>query len=140
MINFLTIVLLVFGVLQIILFFKLWGMTNDVKKIKSWTNDYPTEENALIREAQLLCMNGDFEEAAEKYKKAFRISVIKLYEKVVSEYGDREGYQGRDDYYAGEYAKVVSCYKKMMKKINISLDEKSKFDSFNKINAMISKP
>lgn len=33
MINFLTIVLLIFGVLQIILFFKVWGMTNDVKRL-----------------------------------------------------------------------------------------------------------
>ena len=29
-----SIILIVFGVLQIILFFKLWGMTNDVKKMK----------------------------------------------------------------------------------------------------------
>ena len=28
-----SIILIVFGVLQIILFFKLWGMTNDVVKI-----------------------------------------------------------------------------------------------------------
>ena len=28
-----SIILIVFGVLQIILFFKLWGMTNDVRKI-----------------------------------------------------------------------------------------------------------
>ncbi len=34
MIDFLTIVLLIFGVLQIILFFKIWGMTNDVNNIK----------------------------------------------------------------------------------------------------------
>lgn len=33
MINILSIILLVFGVLQIILFFKLWGMTNNVSKI-----------------------------------------------------------------------------------------------------------
>ena len=33
MIDFSTIVLLVFGVLQIILFFKIWGMTNDVNRI-----------------------------------------------------------------------------------------------------------
>ena len=32
---FVSIVIIVFGILQIILFFKLWGMTNDVKKIKS---------------------------------------------------------------------------------------------------------
>lgn len=30
----LSIILLVFAVLQIVLFFKVWGMTNDVKKIK----------------------------------------------------------------------------------------------------------
>ena len=35
MIDFLTIILFVFGVLQIILFFKVWGMTNDVNKITS---------------------------------------------------------------------------------------------------------
>lgn len=34
MYEFLSIVLIVFGVLQIILFFKMWGMTNNVKKIK----------------------------------------------------------------------------------------------------------
>lgn len=34
MYEFLSIVLILFGVLQIILFFKLWGMTNDVSKIK----------------------------------------------------------------------------------------------------------
>ena len=35
MIDFLTIILLIFGVLQIILFFKVWGMTNDIKDIRN---------------------------------------------------------------------------------------------------------
>ncbi|WP_298113200.1 hypothetical protein [uncultured Bacteroides sp.] len=34
MVDFLFYVLLVFGILQIILFFKIWGMTNDIKAIK----------------------------------------------------------------------------------------------------------
>lgn len=34
MINFLSVIFLIFGILQIILFFKMWGMTNDVRKIK----------------------------------------------------------------------------------------------------------
>lgn len=34
MIDFLTIILLIFGVLQIILFFKVWGMTNDIQRYK----------------------------------------------------------------------------------------------------------
>lgn len=31
-----TLLLIVFGILQIILFFKLWGMTNDVAQIKEY--------------------------------------------------------------------------------------------------------
>ncbi len=34
MTTFIAIIFLVFGILQIILFFKLWGMTNDIKAIK----------------------------------------------------------------------------------------------------------
>lgn len=32
--TFMSFVVLVFGILQIILFFKLWGMTNDVRTIR----------------------------------------------------------------------------------------------------------
>lgn len=35
MMEFLSIVMLVFGILQIILFFKIWGMTNDISRIRS---------------------------------------------------------------------------------------------------------
>ena len=35
---FLSVILIIFGILQIILFFKLWGMTNDVKALRiKWT-------------------------------------------------------------------------------------------------------
>lgn len=33
-----SIILIVFGILQIILFFKIWGMTNDTDKIKRMLN------------------------------------------------------------------------------------------------------
>lgn len=46
MIDFLTIVLLIFGVLQIILFFKVWGMTNDIKEIR---NKYLKDEDERMR-------------------------------------------------------------------------------------------
>lgn len=32
--NFVSIIIIVFGILQIMLFFKLWGMTNDISEIK----------------------------------------------------------------------------------------------------------
>lgn len=43
--TFMAIVFLVFGILQIILFFKVWGMTNNVKKIKETflEKDFPAE-------------------------------------------------------------------------------------------------
>lgn len=50
MIDFLTIILLIFGVLQIILFFKVWGMTNDIKEIR---NKYlKDEDEKKIRETE----------------------------------------------------------------------------------------
>lgn len=42
MIDFLTIIFLGFGVLQIIIFFKVWGMTNNVKEIR---NKYLKDED-----------------------------------------------------------------------------------------------
>ena len=33
--SFAGVIIIVFGILQIILFFKLWGMTNDIKTIKN---------------------------------------------------------------------------------------------------------
>ena len=47
MIDFLTIILLIFGVLQIILFFKVWGMTNDIREIR---NKFLKDEDEKRRE------------------------------------------------------------------------------------------
>ena len=47
MVDFLTIILLIFGVLQIILFFKEWGMTNDIKEIR---NKYLKDEDEKRRQ------------------------------------------------------------------------------------------
>ena len=47
MIDFLTIVLLVFGVLQIVLFFKILGMTNDIREMR---NKYLKDEDEKVLE------------------------------------------------------------------------------------------
>lgn len=41
--NFISIIFIVFGILQIILFFKMWGMTNDVKELKNLYTDRSKE-------------------------------------------------------------------------------------------------
>ena len=40
---FVSIIVIVFGILQIILFFKIWGMTNDVKEFKNLYSDKSKE-------------------------------------------------------------------------------------------------
>lgn len=51
---FVSIIIIVFGVLQIILFFKIWGMTNDVRDIKRSfykvvNNDTRISETKLVQ-------------------------------------------------------------------------------------------
>jgi hypothetical protein len=54
-IAFIVIVITIFGILQIMLSFKLWGMTDDVKKIKK---SFTSGEGPLM-EAQIYYMKGD---------------------------------------------------------------------------------
>lgn len=138
MIEFLSIVMLVFGILQIVLFFKIWGMTNNVLFIKKWTDKKISEEDALIREAQLYALDGNYELAISNYQKAFKLSVIELYESLVSEYGDKDGNNERDESYINKYNSIVSYYEKRLNKINSKLNKEG-FDSFTKVNAIISK-
>ncbi len=52
MVDFLFYVLLILGILQIILFFKIWGMTNDIKAIKDCLIKTMT-----VHDKQELCTN-----------------------------------------------------------------------------------
>lgn len=42
--NFVSIVIIIFGILQIILFFKLWGMTNNISEIKEILKSHAAKE------------------------------------------------------------------------------------------------
>lgn len=50
---FVSIVIIVFGILQIILFFKLWGMANDVKKIRKAISPNKSEDSININETSV---------------------------------------------------------------------------------------
>lgn len=46
--NFALVIVVIFGILQIVLFFKIWGMTNDVKEIvQKMRFPYNKEESSL---------------------------------------------------------------------------------------------
>lgn len=143
MIDFLTIVLLIFGVLQIILFFKVWGMTNDVNRIKKKLEIQPEDEDNIISESQIKVLNGEKEKAFDLYQKAFYKSIIELFNKTISEYGEEEdkddiSYEARNEYYQTEYNKIVKYFIKRTNKLEIELDT-VKFDSYEKVHSLICK-
>lgn len=114
MIDFLTIILLVFGVLQIILFFKIWAMTNDVTKItkklqcdkdKTWSvrRALLCGDKELAKKELVNCIINDFElfgdggygfnsveDIISKYKPAFKQLEIEIPEnlKNIKSYSD----------------------------------------------------
>ncbi len=139
MIDILSIVLLIFGVLQIILFFKVWGMTNDVKKMKERLEKDQSNEDSIIIEAQSKVLEGDKEKAYKLYQKAFYLSIVDLYNKTVDAYGDedRDNYD-RDTYYENQFTLIDNYYSKRINKINMSMDT-VRFNSFKKTNTLISK-
>lgn len=52
---FIGIVIIVFGILQIILFFKFWGMTNDIREIRNQyinkSETYNTNDDIIINKS-----------------------------------------------------------------------------------------
>lgn len=140
MTEFVTIILLIFGVLQIILFFKIWGMTNDVNKIKEKLATQPEMEDLLITEAQINALNGSKEEAFNLYQKAFHKNIIQLFNKTINEYGDENNldYEARNEYYKSNYNKIVKYFSKRVSKLGMNL-ETTKFDSYEKTYSIICK-
>lgn len=101
MIDFLTIVLLVFGALQIILFFKVWKMTNDVKFI--WKK---IENTDFLADACVSYIKGNLEETEKLVNEAFLQEVSFLSKS--SEY--------RTDW-EKDYEKLKLKYARIFKKI-----------------------
>lgn len=127
---FVAIVIIAFGILQIILFFKIWGMTNDVKKIRQQRDN--SEINNLINEAQIHSLKGDKEKATQLYKNAFYASLSHLYNEA------REGNPTwASEYWGKNYPNLVKFYHKKIS-TDISLDF-AKYDSYDKIKELLSK-
>lgn len=130
-----SVILIVFGILQIILFFKLWGMTNNVSKIKGKLEE-DINNDAILLKAQLFALNGDKQQSFELYKELFHKSIIELFNKTISQFGvkDNLGYEERNEYYKSEYKKVVKYYIKRTDKLGLKLDYE-RFDTYEKVHS-----
>ena len=131
---FASIAIIVFGVLQIILFFKLWEMTNDVKKIS--LKHSPSKEDELIDEAQLLCLDGEKENAFKCYKQTFFISISELYNNISQKYNVALK-EDRKEIWESNYPNIVRFFSKRMIPTGFSLNFEE-YDSFDKVDKILS--
>ena len=141
-ITFTGVVMIVFGILQIILFFKIWAMTNNVREIKGKLEENISDD-AILLKAQLFALDGDKQQSFNLYKESFHKSIIELFNKTISEFGDKDNldYKERNEYYKSEYKKVVKYYIYHLNPVyyltfGIKLDTE-KFDSYEKIHSLI---
>lgn len=117
MAEFVSIIIIVFGLLQIILFFKVWGMTNKVSAIK-----LKLEENSLYTAARKAYVLGDLVKAKALLDECYAEGVILV--KQTSAYGGE---------YETKFNDLNDRYTKVYKKMGIEMPDLSKFGKMNTI-------
>ena len=105
--NIVSIIIIIFGILQIILFFKVWRMTNDVNEIKSKLYESKDED----KEYDLLLISG-------KYDAAYQILIYKMSKEL------HDAYQSFNaSYYEKEVQRILDIYKPKFKQIGKEIPE-----------------
>lgn len=145
MYDFLAFIFFVFGVLQIILFFKMWGMTNNVKKIKEKFSQYEKHSD-IVNSVKIISQNGGIEKSLEIYRSIIKNETIRLHDRVSKKYATliskttteeslKLYSEYRNNYYKVQYQEVVDTYKPLVKILgDFDFDE---FDEFDKVSVMI---
>lgn len=114
------IALIVMGVLQIILFFKIWGMTNDVKALKNKFDSRGLGKEQLVKKLIEMKYTGKIEEAQKILDANFEAEVFEqvLVQEVTDE-SIKEGLGAVISKYENFY-KLLNCeMPKELKDINI---------------------
>lgn len=115
---FVSIAIIVFGILQIILFFKLWGMTNDVKKIRKSLPNVSSD----LSPAKMEFIIGNTDKAKEMLKKEFVLDVYESYMKIVKENTEVTDPSVMEKEYSIDYDRLKRVYKGRFKDIIDDVD------------------
>lgn len=115
---FVSIVIIVFGILQIILFFKLWGMTNDVKKIRKSLPNVSSD----LSPAKMEFIIGNTDKAKEMLKKEFVLDIYESYMKIVKENTEVTDPSVMEKEYSIDYDRLKRVYKGRFKDIIDDVD------------------
>lgn len=126
--DFAAIAVLVFGSLQIILFFKLWIMANNIKKIKEENTIYPKNVSPALFELAL----GNIEKAIDLGRKEFLNNVYRNYLYALQYQGDKH----REDIYNSEHKSLVERYESLFKGDILSIDY-DRFSTLGKVKSIL---
>lgn len=118
--NFIGWIIIIFGVLQIILFFKIWIMTDDVTKIKNTiqANGYPNG----ISPAKFELAMGNIEKAKELATREFISDIYKIYSNVL---------ESENEEYVKRFNAIEKEYKTKFDNISSFIDFE-KFSTYDK--------
>ena len=112
LIQFTGIVIIAFGILQIILFFKIWGMTNNVKRI--WKK---IDNKDFLSDACVSYIKGNLEETERLANEAF-LQEVALLSKSSESYED----------WIDNYIKIKEKYTSIFKKIDKPAPDFNKYE------------
>lgn len=120
MMTFTSIIIIVFGILQIILFFKLWQMTNDVRKLKiELLRKNPYNESVI------LFLKGDKKAAHNKLFESFLQDVV-----IAS---NSTWTSNPEEDYKDSFEKIKSKYNESFEKIGLGHPDYSLYNEQNKV-------
>lgn len=117
------IALIVMGVLQIILFFKIWGMTNDVKALKNKFDSRGLGKEQLAKKVIEMKYTGKIDEAKKILDANFESEV---FEQVLAQ-------EVSDDFIKDELGKVISKYENFYKVLNCEMPKELKEINIGKV-------
>ncbi|HIZ06119.1 MAG TPA: hypothetical protein H9818_09745 [Candidatus Phocaeicola gallistercoris] len=100
-----ALIMIAFGVFQIVLFFKVWKMTDNVSKL---TEFLTKEEDKSVEEGDYYVLAGDIEKAKEAYTWSFYHAILRCAKDSLN--------------YGTNYHYISSFYEKKFKNVGIDLD------------------
>ncbi len=118
----LSVILIIFGILQIILFFKIWGMTNNTNKICEMISK---RDKIQLMSAEKLVLLEKYDEAFEALKISFISDIVDIYYKT--------DFQSE---YKSQYDIYVNFYKNKFNAVGKTFDFE-KYDTLSKIKNQI---
>lgn len=111
----------------------MWGMTNDVDKIKNKILS-SNDDNNIIIDAQIKTLDGKGKEAFDLYKQAFFLNVIE-------QYGGEDDLSNKqkNEYWETQYLRTAKYYIKRVHKLGDYKLDIEKYNTYEKIHSFIGK-